>query len=287
MPDGSAPKSKGEVETNSDQPIQKFDLPNGLRLLVKEDHRLPFVEFRAAFKGGVLAETTANNGITQLLAKTLLKGTPTRTAEKIATEIESVGGSIDSYGGNNSFGVNAEVLSSDFATGLDLLADVLLNPIFPAGELEREREVQIAGIYAHKDDLLKSASLAMRRATVRRHRLRPRFARHGRNRSRNLQADDLKSFHQKLVDAEQLRARHLRRREGGRSQSRRGKGVCELETERRERRHLPATVNTLSTRRQDAGAPSASRKPATRSRPCWSSVSPARRWTTTTVTRWS
>ena len=60
--------------------------------------------------------------------------------------------------------MNAEVLSSDFATGLDLLADVLLNPTFPAGELEREREVQIAGIRAHKDDLLKSASLAMRRA---------------------------------------------------------------------------------------------------------------------------
>jgi zinc protease len=163
LPNGTSPKISAAVETNSDQPIKKFELPNGLRLLVKENHRLPFVEFRAAFKGGVLAETTANNGITQLLAKTLLKGTPTRSAEKIATEIESVGGSIDSYGGNNSFGVNAEVLSSDFATGLDLLADVLLNPTFPANELDREREVQIAGIHARKDDLLKSASVAMRR----------------------------------------------------------------------------------------------------------------------------
>jgi zinc protease len=163
LPNGATPKVSTAVETNSDQPIKKFDLPNGLRLLVKENHRLPFVEFRAAFKGGVLAETTANNGITQLLAKTLLKGTPTRTAEQIATKIESVGGSIDSYGGNNSFGVNVEVLSSDFATGLDLLADVLLNPTFPANELDREREVQIASISARKDDLLKSASVAMRR----------------------------------------------------------------------------------------------------------------------------
>jgi zinc protease len=163
LPNGTSPKISTAMETNSDKPIQKFTLPNGLRLLVKENHRLPFVEFRAAFKGGVLAETTANNGITQLLAKTLLKGTPTRSAEKIATEIESVGGSIDSYGGNNSFGVNVEVLSSDFTTGLDLLADVLLNPIFPANELDREREVQIAGISARKDDLLKSASVAMRR----------------------------------------------------------------------------------------------------------------------------
>jgi zinc protease len=198
LPDGSAPKSKIEIETRCDHPIQKFELPNGLRLLVKEDHRLPFVEFRAALKGGVLAENAANNGITQLLAKTLLKGTRRRSAVQIATEIESVGGGIDSYGGNNSFGVNAEVMSSDFQIGLDLVADVLLHPIFPADELERERQVQIAGIYAQKDDLLKSASLAMRRAL---------FGNGGygfdslgtEEAVKKLRADDLKSFHQRLV----------------------------------------------------------------------------------------
>jgi len=54
-------------------------------------------------------------------------------------------------------------LSSDFAIGLDLLADVVLNPRFPEEAFEREREVQIANIQARKDDLLKSASVAMRR----------------------------------------------------------------------------------------------------------------------------
>jgi len=164
LPDGATPKAKVEIETNADHPIQKIELANGLRLLVKEDARLPFVEFRAVLQGGVLAETAANNGITQLLAKMLLKGTAKRSAEKIATEIESVGGHIDSYGGNQSFGVNLEVLKDDFATGMDLLADVLLNPAFPANELEREREIQIASIAERKDDLLKSAGAAMRRA---------------------------------------------------------------------------------------------------------------------------
>ena len=198
LPNGSTPKLAATMETNVDSPIQKFDLPNGLRLLVKENHRLPFVEFRAAFQGGVLAETAENNGITQLLAKMLLKGTKTRDAEKIATEIESVGGHLDSYGGNNSFGVNAEVLSSDFATGLDLLADVLLNPTFPADPLEREREVQIATIASQKDNLLKSASNAMRRTL---------FGNTGygldtlgtEETVTKLKAADLKSFHQKLV----------------------------------------------------------------------------------------
>jgi zinc protease len=163
LPTGTAPKISAVTEQNTDHAIQKFELPNGLRLLVKESHHLPFVEFRAVFQGGVLAENSGNNGVTQLTGKLLLKGTAKRSAEDIAREIESVGGHIDSYGGNNSFGVNAEVLSDDFATGLELLADVLLNPTFPAEALEREREVQLAGIAAQKDNLLKSASNAMRR----------------------------------------------------------------------------------------------------------------------------
>jgi zinc protease len=198
LPNGTTPKISTAVETNSDSPIQKFELLNGLRLLVKENHRLPFVQFRTAFQGGVLAETAENNGITQLLAKMLLKGTTTRDAEKIATEIESVGGGIDSYGGNNSFGVNAEVLSSDFATGLNLLADVLQNPTFPADPLEREREVQIASISAQKDNLLKSASNAMRRTL---------FGNTGygldtlgtEETITKLQAADLKAFQYKLI----------------------------------------------------------------------------------------
>lgn len=163
LPNGAAPKPVAAVESSTDHAIQKFVLPNGLRLLVKEDHRLPFVEFRAVFQGGVLAESAANNGLTQLMARLIIKGTATRSAEQIAGEIESVGGHLDSYGGNNSFGINAEVPSSDFTTGLQLVADVILNPTFPAAQLEREREVQLAGILSQKDDLLKSAFVAMRR----------------------------------------------------------------------------------------------------------------------------
>jgi len=198
LPDGTAPKLAAIVESNVQHPIQKFELPNGLRLLVKEDHRLPFVEFRAVFQGGVLAETPANNGITQLLGRMFLKGTKRRSAEQIAREIESVGGSLDGYGGNNSFGANAEVLSSDFATGLDIISDVLLRPTFPAAELDREREVQLAQLRAQKDELLRSAGLAMRRAL---------FGNAGygldslgsEESLAKLTSTDLKAFHQRLT----------------------------------------------------------------------------------------
>ena len=198
LPTGTSPKAAVTVETSSEHAVQKFVLPNGLRLLIKEDHRLPFVEFRAVFQGGVLAESAENNGLTQLMSRLIIKGTKTRGAEQIAAEIESVGGHLDSYGGNNSFGINAEVLSSDFSTGLNLVADVILNPTFPQAQLEREREVQLAGIQAQKDDLLKSAFVAMRRGL---------FGETGygldllgkEETLEKLQSSDVQAFHQKLA----------------------------------------------------------------------------------------
>jgi zinc protease len=164
MPNGTAPKSAVSVSVVAENAIQKIVLPNGLRLLVKEDHRLPFVEIRSIFQGGVLAETKENHGLTQLMTKMLLQGTKRRSAEKISNEIESVGGSIDTFGGNNSFGLTVEVLSSDLKTGLDVFADVLLHPAFPAAAFERERRIQLEGIRAQRDHLLQSCGQAMRHA---------------------------------------------------------------------------------------------------------------------------
>src|SRR4051812_7612085 len=139
LPNETAPRAAEISDKHAENPIQKFELSNGLKLLVKEDHRLPFVEFRAVLKGGVLAEKAETNGLAYLHSKMLLQGTAKRSAEQIANEIESVGGSIESYGGNNSFGVNAEVMKSDFSIGLELFADVLLNPSFPKEAFARER----------------------------------------------------------------------------------------------------------------------------------------------------
>lgn len=163
-PRGRLPKTDRSAPTTASTPIRKVEMPNGLRLLLKEDHRLPFVELRAVFQGGVLAETPPNNGLTTLTARLLLKGTRTRSAEELARAIESVGGYLDSYGGNNSFGVSAEVLQDDLPLALELLTDVLRHPAFPQPALELEREVLLSKVRARKDDLLARAFLAMRRA---------------------------------------------------------------------------------------------------------------------------
>jgi zinc protease len=149
--------------------IQKFELPNGLRLLVREDPRLPLVGMGAVFRGGLLAETPQDNGITRLMAKVLLKGTKTRTAEQIANDIEAAGGSISSDTGNNSFSVSVDVMKPDLKLGVDLLSDVLLNATFPEKAIAREREIQIAAIKEEDEQLTAVARNIMRQALFPQH----------------------------------------------------------------------------------------------------------------------
>ena len=142
-----------EVAENKAGEIKKITLSNGLRLLVREDSRIPLVAMSAVFRGGLLAETKETNGITRLYSRTLLKGTKTRSAEQLADDIEGVGGSIGSDSGNNSFTVSVDVMRPDLKLGVDILADVLLNPTFPEREVELERRTQIAGIKADEEQV--------------------------------------------------------------------------------------------------------------------------------------
>jgi len=168
-PKGSLTEKTDSGKALAASEIQKFELPNGLRLLVREDPRLPLVAMGAVFRGGLLAETPQTNGITRLMAKVLLKGTKTRTAEQIANEIEAVGGFISSDAGNNSFSVSVDVMKPDVKLGVDLLADVLLNATMPEKAVAREKEIQIAAIQEEEEQLTAVARNIMRQALFPQH----------------------------------------------------------------------------------------------------------------------
>jgi zinc protease len=159
--EATKPISAGEV--------QKFQLSNGLRVLVREDARLPLVAMGALFRSGLLAETPQTNGITRLMAKALLKGTTTRTAEQIANEIEAVGGHISSEASNNTFNISLEVTKPDVKLAVELLSDVLLNAIMPEKAITREKEIQIAAIKQEEEQLTTVARNILRQALFTQH----------------------------------------------------------------------------------------------------------------------
>jgi len=163
-PRGTLAAKTTEVGARTAGEVQRFELANGLRLLVREDARLPLVSMVATFRGGLLAETAQTSGITRLMSKVLVKGTRTRTAEEIAEAIEAVGGSLGSDAGNNSFSVSLEITQPDLRLGAELLCDILLNATLPEKELLREKEVQLAGIREDQEHLTTVARNALRAA---------------------------------------------------------------------------------------------------------------------------
>jgi zinc protease len=168
-PKGSLAAKGKEAKPVAAGEIQKFELANGLRLLVREDPRLPLVSIAAVFRSGLLAETPQTNGITRLMSKTLLKGTKKRTAEQIADQIEAVGGAIGSDAGNNSCSVSIHVTKPDLNLAVDLLSDVLLNATMPEKAMAREKEVQIAGIKQEEEQLTAVARNILREKLFKNH----------------------------------------------------------------------------------------------------------------------
>ncbi len=164
-PKGSLARNLTATTPITPREIQKITLPNGLRLLVREDARLPLVAMTAIFRSGLLAETPENNGISRLLSKTLLKGTAIRTAGEIAEQIEAVGGDIDSGARDNSFRITLDVTQPDLKLGIGVLADVILNATFPEDQIAREKEVQLASI-REEDDRPTSVARNLLRTTM-------------------------------------------------------------------------------------------------------------------------
>lgn len=139
------------------QEVLRVPLANGGRLLVKESREVPVVSLYAAFLAGLPAETPETNGVGNFMASMLTQGTSSRSAAQIAEEIESLAGSLSGFSGRDSFGLQADVVSWNFAPILRLLADCLLHSSFPEKELEKKRQDILAAIQNQEDNLARCA----------------------------------------------------------------------------------------------------------------------------------
>lgn len=133
-------------------PIEKTTLDNGLKLIVIEHHELPVVAFRLVLKSGAAFDPAGKAGLADLTAGLLRKGTENRTAIQIAEQIDFVGGSIGAGSGRDATYATCRVLEKHFDVGLDLLSDIVLNPVFAEEEIERLKKQTLAAIKQQKDD---------------------------------------------------------------------------------------------------------------------------------------
>jgi zinc protease len=149
VPAAAMPKLKGTGPEAGKVILET--LPNGARLVLREERSTPLVAMRAAFISGLRFETEETNGLTTLLSRMLTRGTASLGAEEIQHVMDSCAGSIGGAGGRNSVSLRAETLSRHHDRAFTLFADCLLDPAFPEEELERERSLLLQEIAARED----------------------------------------------------------------------------------------------------------------------------------------
>ncbi len=162
-PREAVPSTAAQDAPRADRPL-KTTLPNGVRLLTRPDHTLPLVTLCAACGGGLLTEPGTQPGVSRLMADLLTRGTARRSAQALANAVEARGGTLTSFSGQNSLGLQARCLPSDAALFMDLLSDCLLNPAFPPDELDKQKALQQSALAQRRESPMVLAQDALRQA---------------------------------------------------------------------------------------------------------------------------
>ena len=121
------------------KPVEET-LPNGLRVIVIPRGESPLVAAQLLIKNGGEVDPQELAGLADMTANLLTKGTQSRDATRIAQEIESLGGSLDSFARWDSSFTQVNVMSSKIAQAMEILADVVRRPTFKSEEVERLRQ---------------------------------------------------------------------------------------------------------------------------------------------------
>ncbi len=131
---------------------KRIVLDNGMVLLLSAKHDIPMVTINMAIRAGSMVEPVDKPGLASITASLLTQGTARRTANQISREIDFVGGSLSVSGGDDFASAGLRVLKKDLRTGLDLLSDVLLNPVFDQKEIDRKVKETLAEIQRQKEE---------------------------------------------------------------------------------------------------------------------------------------
>jgi len=137
---------------NPERNLRRTVLPNGLIVLTERMDHLRSVAMGVWIKSGSRCEPAETNGISHFVEHMLFKGTRSRTAQHIAREMDSIGGNLDAFTGKETICFNVKSLSDHVPIALDVLADLVLNPVFAPTDIERERGVILEEIKIDEDN---------------------------------------------------------------------------------------------------------------------------------------
>ncbi len=141
-------------------------LPNGLRVYVVEDHRLPLVSATLQILAGNAYVAPEKSGLATMAAGLLREGTATRTSQQLAKAIDNVGGNLSASAGDDTTSVSMSFMKSYAGLGMELMADITRNPAFAQDEIDRQMRQAQSGLAISYTDPEFLAPLAGARAIL-------------------------------------------------------------------------------------------------------------------------
>jgi predicted Zn-dependent peptidase len=152
----SASKSRRPLQPHlrmtNERNIRRTVLPSGLIVLTERMEHVRSVAMGVWMRAGSRHEVPELNGISHFVEHMVFKGTKSRTAQRIAREVDAIGGNLDAFTGKETVCFNIKVLDDHVPTALDVLSDLVLNPVFAAEEITRERGVILEEIKMDEDN---------------------------------------------------------------------------------------------------------------------------------------
>lgn len=127
-------------------------LPEGVNVLVIENSKIPAVSIRIVFRDAGSFNDGNNYGLASLTSELLTKGTKNREATQIAEEIDFIGGSLNAGSDWDGSYLSLSVLKKHLEKGIEVMCDVLRNPVFADDEISRVKEQRLSSILQGKDD---------------------------------------------------------------------------------------------------------------------------------------
>lgn len=141
--------------------LEEARLSNGLRVLVAERHEIPVVNLWLDVDAGYAADHSAAPGTARLVSSLLTGGTARRSALEISDELQMLGAQLSTGANLDLSTVYLSALKATLEESLDLFADVVLNPVFPQSDFERQKQLQLAAIANEKVTPLQMALRAL------------------------------------------------------------------------------------------------------------------------------
>jgi zinc protease len=150
------------AHTLQNRTIHRTVLNNGLVVLAAENPAADIVAARLYLRVGGRYEPLAQTGLSHLLSAVITKGTAQMSSQQIAERVESVGASLGADAAADYFLFSLKTVSADFAEMLELLAEIMRSPAFPAAEVELERKLTLQSIRSMQEQPFAVANLQLR-----------------------------------------------------------------------------------------------------------------------------